>query len=101
MPRPGGSPRAEYVHRSPVRSDALIVSETAVPVSVDCVPGFVTVGGLLTVMVHANWTLEMFPDGSVTRAVTRDVPPVAVTVPEIKPVEGLMLRPAGRFVALN
>jgi len=63
----------------------------------------VTLGGTpgFGVTIQENWTLEMFPAGSVTLAVTRKVPVAAVMVPLIKPVVELMPRPAGSPDALN
>ena len=55
----------------------------------------------MTVIVQVNCTLEMLPDGSVTRAVTSELPLGAVMVPLIRPVVALTVRPAGRFVALK
>src|SRR5262245_1662961 len=100
IPNPVGRPLAEYDKVSPSGSDALIASEAVAPVREFCVPGFVTVGAPFAAIVHMNCTLEMLPDVSVTRAVTSELPLPAVIVPLIRPVVELIVRPAGRFVAL-
>lgn len=97
MDRPAGKPVADHVTASLSASLAIGVTETEDPARWLCAPIADITGALLAVMVQLNVSLSLkLP--SETVIVTLDVPAV-LGVPEITPVELLMLRPVGKPLA--
>ena len=99
--RPGGNPAAEYIRTSPSVSFATSCSATVAVAALVRSPGLTSDGGrFVLITVHWNDFVSDWPAAvAVTEALY--VPALVKSgVPEITPVDGLVVSPGGNPAAL-